>query len=238
LLLEGTRIDERDGAERGLPSERDVEEQAVAVFRRASGAVLAFYSPQNLDRLVTLYRASKRAGRLFVLDLYAAAIAAATGRATIPQENWDGVRVFVPQSQRVRVKGTGEFDRVAAVRSSRIYPEQLNELASSLVITCRSSMLGDLERSRCLSGAEAIWSMWAGYLEQQSGIQLRKRLKRQAIPLTIAHASGHATVADLKRLASALRPERVVPIHTATPERFVELFDRVEFHADGEWWDV
>ncbi len=41
LLLEGTRIDERDGTERGLPSERDVEEQAVAVFRRASGAVLA-----------------------------------------------------------------------------------------------------------------------------------------------------------------------------------------------------
>jgi ribonuclease J len=238
LLLEGTRIDERGGTERGLQSERDVEDQALAVFRRASGAVLAFYSPQNLDRLVTLYRAAKRAGRLFVLDLYAAAIAAATGRETIPQASWDGVRVFVPQSHRVRVKETREFDRVAAVRASRIYPEQLDELASSLVITCRSSMLGDLERSRCLSGAEAIWSMWAGYLEQQSGIQLRKRLERHGIPLTIAHASGHATVADLKRLATALRPERVVPIHTATPERFVELFDCVELHADGEWCDV
>jgi len=238
LLLEGTRIDERDEVERGLASERDVEEQALAIFRRASGAVLAFYSPQNLDRLITLYRAAKRAGRLFVLDLYAAAIAAATGRETIPQASWDGVRVFVPQSQRVRVKETREFDRVATFRSSRIYPEQLNELGSRLVITCRSSMLGDLERSRCLNGAEALWSMWAGYLEQQSGIQLRKRLERHTIPLTIAHASGHATVADLKRLATALGPERVVPIHTATPERFVDLFDCGELHADGDWWDV
>ncbi|MGH3046859.1 MAG: hypothetical protein ACRDNC_07640 [Gaiellaceae bacterium] len=103
-----------------------------------AGPCSPFYSPQNLDRLVTLYRASKRAGRLFVLDLYAAAIAAATGRVTIPQGSWDGVRVFVPQSQRVRVKDTREFERVAAVRSSRIYPEQLNVLASSLVITCRT----------------------------------------------------------------------------------------------------
>jgi hypothetical protein len=29
-----------------------------------------------------------------------------------------------------------------------------------------------------------------------------------------------------------------VPVHTATPERFVELFDCAELHADGEWWDV
>ena len=238
LLLEGTRIHERNDLERGLASERDVEEQALEVFRRASGAVLAFYSPQNLDRLVTLYRATKRAGRLFVLDLYAATIAAAAGRETIPQANWDGVRVFVPQSQRVRVKETREFDRVAAVRSSRIDPEQLSGLGSRLVITCRSSMLGELERSGCLDDAEALWSMWAGYLEEPSGVQLRKRLQRHAIPLTIAHASGHATVADLKRLATALRPQRVVPIHTATPERFVALFDCAELHADEEWWAV
>lgn len=238
LLLEGTRVEERDGDDRGAPSERDVEEQALAVFRRANGAVLAFYSPQNLDRLVSLYRAAKRAGRLFVLDLYAAAIAAASGRTTIPQASWEGVRVFVPQSQRVRVKETREFERVVAVRSSRIYPEQLNELGPRLVITCRSSMLSDLERSGCLNGAEAIWSMWAGYLEQPSGLRLQERLKRHAIPLAIAHASGHATVADLQRLATALQPERVVPIHTVMPERFTELFDCAELRADGEWWDV
>src|SRR5438128_5606394 len=104
LLLEGTRIDERGSGERGAVSERDVEEQALAVFRRAPGAALAIYSPQNLDRLVTLYRATKRAKRLFVLDLYAAAITAASGRETIPQASWRDVRVFVPQRQRVRVK--------------------------------------------------------------------------------------------------------------------------------------
>ena len=35
-----------------------------------------------------------------------------------------------------------------------------------------------------------------------------------------------------------MRPRRVVPIHTACPERYEEFFDDVELHDDGEWWDV
>ena len=238
LILEGTRVDERGSGERGAVSEHDVEEQALAVFRHAPGAALAIYSPQNLDRLVTLYRASKRAGRLFVLDLYAAAITAASGRETIPQASWSDVRVFVPQRQRVRVKETEEFERIAAVRSARLFPEELAALRDCSVITFRSSMLAELDRTECLAGAEALWSMWPGYLERPSGIALRDRLAELGIPLTIAHASGHATVGDLERLVAALRPERVVPIHTATPERFSELFAGAELHADGEWWPV
>lgn len=59
---------------------------------------LVFYSSQNADRLVTLYRAARRAGRKFVIDLYAATIAAATGRDTIPQAGWEGVRVYLPRA--------------------------------------------------------------------------------------------------------------------------------------------
>ena len=238
LLLEGTRIGDNDSHERGALSEDEVEEQALAVFRRAQGMVLALYSPQNIDRLVTLFRAAKRAGRVFVFDLYAVAITAATGRDTIPQSSWPEVRVFVPQSQRVRVKEAGQFERVDGIRESRIYPEELAALADGLVITFRGSMLGELERAECLGGAEAVWSMWPGYLEQPSGVALRDRLTERGIPLTIAHTSGHATVADLQRLVAAIRPERIVPIHTAMPERFKELFGGAELHADGEWWDV
>jgi ribonuclease J len=238
LLLEGTRVADRGSDERGVSSEREVEEQVLELCQRAKGAVLALYSPQNIDRLVSLFRAVKRANRSFVLDLYAATVTAATGRATIPQASWDEVRVFVPQTQRVRVKDSQQFERVAAVRSSRIYPEQLAVLADRLVITCRSSMLGELERAGCLDGAEAVWSMWPGYLEQPSGVALRARLAARGVPLRIAHASGHATVADLARLVAAINPERVVPIHTAMPERFEELFACAELRSDGEWWDV
>lgn len=56
--------------------------------------------------------------------------------------------------------------------------------------------------------------------------------------MEIVHASGHASVADLQALALAINAERVVPIHTAAPERYAELFLNVAIHEDGAWWTV
>ena len=86
LILEGTHV--RAGAVATAPglSEHGVEERCVEIMREAKGIVLACYSPQNIDRVVTLFRAAKRSGRTLVLDLYAASITRATGHLnTIPQ---------------------------------------------------------------------------------------------------------------------------------------------------------
>jgi ribonuclease J len=239
LLLEGTRVSTAGLEGRGLSDERAVEAAALGVFRETDGMVLALYSAQNIDRLVSMYRAAKRAGREFVIDLSTAAIAAATGKTTIPQASWDGVRVFVPLSQRIRVKQRGEFDRVKHLGKSRIYKEELSRQPGRFVLTFRASMMDEIERASCLAGAAAVWSMWAGYLESPAGMRLRAWLERLAIPLTLAHTSGHATVADLQRLVAAMHPERVVPIHTAAPELFSDHFGTsVKLHPDGEWWTV
>jgi ribonuclease J len=84
LLLEGTHVRDGEALAAGL-SEREVEDRCLEVLRETSGMVLACYSPQNIDRVVTMFRAAKRSGRRLVLDLYAAEVAGATGRAdTIP----------------------------------------------------------------------------------------------------------------------------------------------------------
>lgn len=93
-----------------------------------------------------------------------------------------------------------------------------------------------LNEARFFGAAGA--AMWPGYLEAGAGHGLRGWLERHGIPLSIVHASGHATVADLQRLARTINADRIVPIHTAAPERFPELFERVELHPDGEWWRV
>lgn len=176
LLLEGTNI--RDAPVAGGPSETDVEERCVERFKATKGMVLACYSPQNVDHLVTLHRAANRSGRMLVLDLYAAGIANATGAGSIPQADWSTVRVFVPQSQRIRVKRAEAFERTAAVRGRRIFPEELAAQADNLVMTFRASMRGDLDRAACLDGAHAVWSMWPGYLENEPGGRLRDWLGR------------------------------------------------------------
>ena len=111
------------GPQSGVPltdeeSEQDVETTCVQVFRETEGLVLAMYSPQNVDRLVSVYRAAKRSGRVLVMDLYAAELVRALGRDTIPQPEWDGVRVYVPHSQRAGVI------RIRRIRANRLHPLQ------------------------------------------------------------------------------------------------------------------
>jgi ribonuclease J len=235
LLLEGTRLSRV--AEHNT-TEREVEQQLAALCMETMGMVLVFYSGQNIDRLVSVYRAAKRADRILILDLYGAAVAAATERDTIPQASWDGIRVFVPQGQRRRIIESKRFDKIDAVRQHRVFPEQLAEIGPRAVLTMRGSMTRDVERAACLRGAAAVWSMWPGYLDDPSGQLLRAWLAEQEIPLTAIHASGHAAVTDLQELATAFAAERVVPMHTSVPERYAEMFSNVEVHQDGNWWPV
>jgi ribonuclease J len=235
LLLEGTRLTRTSD---GNVTEKDVEDEIAALARSTQGLVLAYYSGQNIDRLVSVYKAARRAGRVLILDLYGAAIAAATGRATIPQADWTTVRVFVPAAQRRAIIETAAFDEIEGIRNSRIFPEELRALAPRAVLTTRGSMTQEIERANCLDGATAVWSMWPGYLEQPGGARVKAWLEQRGIPLRVAHASGHAAVSDLQALAAAISADKVVPIHTEGADRYAHLFERVSVHEDGAWWRV
>ncbi|WP_200925949.1 MBL fold metallo-hydrolase RNA specificity domain-containing protein [Methylobacterium sp. Leaf93] len=132
--------------------------------------------------------------------------------------------VFVPHYQRVRIKQTKRFDLIEAHVANRIFPEQLRAMALLAAFLFRRAMLRDLDRAECLSGATAIWSQWDGYLAQERGLTLQADLTERGIPLLHAHTSGHASIPDLKRLAEAIAPRRIVPIHTFHADRFPVLF--------------
>ena len=236
LLLEGTHV--RPDGDGGSTSEESLERELTRSFRSTDGLALVCYSPQNIDRLVTVYKAARRAERRLVLDLYAATMARATGNPRIPQADWDDVLVYVPLSQRVKVKQSGEFERTLAIRQSRVFPEQLADRAANLVMTFRGSMASELARAGCLIGAHCFWSMWPGYLDGRSCARMREWLADHQIPVTVLHSPGHASVADLQRLASAIKAERVMPIHTSAPNLYESLFENIEQHPDGEWWDI
>ncbi|MDR3413472.1 MAG: MBL fold metallo-hydrolase RNA specificity domain-containing protein [Formivibrio sp.] len=97
-------------------------------------------------------------------------------------------------------------------------------------------MFKDLERTGALAGARVIWSQWEGYLAEGSGANLKADCEARRIPFEIIHTSGHASVADLKRLAAAVSPKALVPIHTFEAEQFPALFENVVLRRDGKWW--
>ena len=148
------------------------------------------------------------------------------------------IRVFIPQAQRVHLVRKNIAPIVDSYRGFRLWPEQLADQASRSVMLFRRWMLGDLERAGALAGARVIWSQWEGYLDEGSGAQLKADCEARGIPFEIVHTSGHASIGDLKRLATAVAPKRLVPIHTFDRDRFPELFSNVVIVDDCHWNEV
>jgi ribonuclease J len=238
MLMEGSSLG-RLRPDQPFPTEREIEERLVEGLR-PPGFVGLCASAQNIDRVVSLYRACKRTGRTLVLDLYALEVLAATGNPNIPQAGWPNFAVYVPEYQRRHIKRTERFDLVDRYKPYRIYRDRLADLAPRAVMLFRSAMLPDIDMvPGAWSGARMIWSQWEGYLSSAANQAFVSRLAERGVPLEVIHTSGHASVADLKRLAEAMAPDVLVPVHTFEGDRFAELFgSNVHRRIDGEWWDV
>ncbi len=237
LLMEGSSLSRLDN-DASFPSEQDMENQLVATFKATTGLAMMHTSAQNIDRIVSLYRACKKTGRTLVIDLYAAAILEATGNDSIPQSSWPRVALFVPESQRRLIKKNGWFDLLDRHKKNRIFRETLHQDPLKYVMLFRQLMMRDLDKAECLDGASFIYSQWLGYLEKGSYTQMEEWLKNRSIAMSHIHTSGHASPVDLKRFAAALDPKALVPIHSFAPEKYAGLFANVVYRDDGEWWDA
>ena len=235
LLLEGTTIGRLDTV---YHTETDLEARFVELFRQTLGMPLVWCSGQNIDRIVTIFRACRKAGRQLIIDMYTAHVLRATGNISIPQAGWNRIKVFLPRSQKLQIRRKQEFALAKSNQSWRIYPEELAGAAPHSVMLFRPSMIRDLEDAGCIDGALVICSVWSGYLREEGARPMLKWLDRHGLPLEQCHTSGHASVADLVKLRNAFPKAPVVPIHTDRPERFTEVFGKVKQRADGEWWDV
>lgn len=246
LLMEGTHVTDPaapasgvDAVYRSAASEADLEGDLATRFRTTAGLPVVASSAQNIDRLVTVYRAARRANRTLLVDLYTATVAQSTGRSTIPQPGFPQLGVYVPNRQRVAVKTSGQFHRTEAIRSVRVFPEHIAADPSRYVVLSSGSTVTELLRQNALKpDGLVVWSLWSGYLSEAAGRRLKEALVTAGVPLVEAHTSGHATVPDLRRLVEAVDPGRVVPIHTDAPDAFAGLFARATPVADGDWWDV
>ena len=237
LLVEGSSLT-RLALDATFPAEAEIEARMTEVLRETEGMALVHTSAQNIDRIVSIFRASRRCGRRVVLDLYAAAILEATGNLNLPQSDWADVALYVPELQRRQIKRGAMFDLLRRHSTNRIFIENLAQDPSRTTLLFRPLHLGDLERAGCLAGARYIYSQWEGYWDAGSYAQVQKLLERYDIPKISIHTSGHASPVDLKRFVKALNPGKVVPIHSFRPDRYPEVFDRVEPQADGQWWPV
>lgn len=236
LLLEGTTLG-RESSD--LPKSEDtIEDELAEIFQATNGIALVHVSAQNIDRMVSIFRACLKTNRTLIVDLYTAEILAATRNPHIPQSDWDRIALCIPYRQRLQIKKTGFFEALERHSTHRIYPEAIAKNPGSYTLIFRELWMRDLERANCLDDACLIHSQWDGYLNENRFLEIDAWRQVHNMPFHQVHTSGHASPTDLSRLAAALNPKMLVPIHSDAPERYNEMYPNVTAYADGEWWEI
>ena len=238
LLIEGTLIGER--SEEPVLSENELIEQFVRVIDETSGIVLVTTAGQNIDRLVTIFKAAKRTNRIFIIDFYVAEIFdRLKSHGDLPQASWQMIRVCYPQLIARRFEKLGLHDLMERHRGNGIRWPRINEIEGKAVMLIRPGFMPNIKRYLTLKGATWIYSMWHGYFEQSESLRnLRNYLKEKDVRIEELHTSGHATISELIDLANALSPKMIIPIHTFYPQKFKDHFSNVRLVDNGEELDI
>ncbi len=235
LLMEGSMPGRGDKV---CADEEDVRRRIEQVLRGNDNITFLFTSSQNIDRLVSAYKACLKTGSVFVIDIYTAFILDKLRKCSknIPQFNWKNIRVKFTKYHADVLADAGYRALLYVYNRRKIDMFEINRNKNRILMLARDNSLfpaivKDIDSTE---GAKIIYSMWEGYLTDG----FKKYCAQKSMEIIPIHTSGHASREDLQTFASALNAKTLIPIHTFEPEEFPGLFENVRVLSDGEIVEV
>jgi len=235
LLLEGSML----GREGQLYKDEDaVELRIMKIFKETKNIAFLSCSSQNIDRLVSAYRACLRTGRTFVIDLYTAFILSKLKKVSngIPQYNSDNMRIKFWKPHADSLSKAGYRDLLYVYNKRKIELLEIAKKKDKILMLVRDNSVFSLTLKELsdITGAKLIYSMYERYLTNE----FKVKCGRKGIEIEHVHTSGHATIEDLKTFADAINPKTLIPIHTFYANNYKDLFNNVKVLKDGEVLEI
>jgi ribonuclease J len=214
LLLEGTSLG-RGG--KPFQNEWNIENSLVRVFQIEGKSNMVYTSGQNIDRIVSIYRACIRTEKIMVVDVYVATVLkemAVFAKIPYPSKVFENVKVIFPYFTSKRLANQGDEKILYQLKNFKIKKEEISSQPDKYVIFVRPSMQKDMEHIAGLDGGNFIYSMWEGYKNKPNTKRFLQYFESKGFSIHDIHTSGHADIDTLKKIVEAIKPENIVPIHT------------------------
>ncbi|HCX64696.1 MAG TPA: hypothetical protein DHN33_05750 [Eubacteriaceae bacterium] len=238
LITEGTIFGRRNEK---IMTEEELETKVVEKAKNINGPILYQSSSQNIDRIVSFYKAALRSKRIFVVDVYTANVLYELRKLgnnlPYPSIEYENIKVFYPY--RITKKIFNEIGKDYAKRFSlfHISREELEKIQKKVIMMVRPSMGRDLEKSDLKDGL-FLYSLWSGYRSNNYQQQFEQQLQNKNFLMDTIHTCGHADLIDIQKLIAGLDPKVVIPIHTMKPNDFLNISKRVKLLEDGVEYTV
>jgi len=225
LLLEGTTIGRKTTK---VKTEIDIENELFEAFSEHKKINLVYVSGQNIDRLVSIFKATQRAKKILVVDVYVAKILKELSKFSklpYPSDSYKNIRVIFSHFSCKKLTAEGNEKIMYQFKKFKITKEEISKQADNIVMLVRPSMKKDLEAINNLHNGNLIYSMWEGYLKTKYTNQFIEYLKSLNFSIYNIHTSGHADIKDLQKMVNAINPKNIVPIHTFEGNLYEKYFN-------------
>lgn len=237
LLIEGTTLGRNNESEL---TERELEEVFHRMVEASEGIVLCQTTGQNVDRILSFYRAAKNCGKIFVMDIYTANLFYELNKILdesqepfpLPSLWRPNVRVFYPVMLTRKMEKLLGGKYASRFRLYRISKKMIGKKQNRIVMMVRPSMLADIKPMK-LQGGSFVYSLWQAYRDKPYQVRFENYLKSIGLKDRYLHTSGHAFEKTIKKVIEGLSPKEIVPIHTFCPETFYEFSQNVSIMQDG-----
>jgi ribonuclease J len=223
-------------------TEDSVEEAIYKTIKDQTNLSFVISSAQNIDRLISVFRACKRTRKILVIDIYTAWILEMARKQSknIPAIEWPEIKVFdhPGQLEKIKDKSFNEFrNRVKDQRTGNAVFKNPSDFV--YFVRCTNKKL--VNKLRTKGTINIIYSQWEGYLKEEHKTFCTDNINTlksdSDIFFQVIHTSGHATVPDLMKFAKAINSNKIVPIHKAFPEKFKTEFEKEGFNNITLWDD-
>ncbi len=206
LIIEGTTLSRKDNMEN--IQEEKLEDIAVEYLDKHKGPAFIMMSAMNIDRVVTAKNIAKRTNRLFLEDIYTADIMTSIGM------DIENTGVFM-------TGGDKQYEKLQRYPDIKIGKKRIAE--THFVMCVRASMKNYLSKLNELMSFEdgvLFYGMWKGYLERPETKEFIEFMESKGVKVHILHTSGHADSMTIKRLIEAVKPGKIIPVHTENAKWF------------------
>jgi ribonuclease J len=258
LIMEGTRLGRNTDETKTQAREDGVKEHCCSEIKDkdAKGLVIVDFNFKDVDRFNTFFSIAEETSRFFVLSPKEALILKAYSedkmlKDEIPKLSHDLIRIYKPRKTKYDPYENDFYDnpnvyfddgtghREPGSPANVWTAEELNENASKSILFLSFYDLNELVDILPPPGSVYIHSRSEAFNEEMEIDQQRLQswLTHFELRLVQSHCSGHASEEEIRKVIEEINPQKVIPIHTEHPERFLdfpEARDKVDLPKLGK----
>ena len=228
LITEGTTLSRPT---KTFQTETSLELALVKSLKTFDGPIYVLQSSMNIDRIVTMYRASKKMKRLFLEELYMAEITSAIGKR-IPNPldpGFNDVKAFITHGYSDTHPRYLLFQKYGKQRIGK------SQIVKQRFMMCVRSSMGNYIKSIMASMPNQkgilIYSIWNGYKQEPTTKAFLELCQQLNVGVIDYHTSGHADETTIIALINHVKPKQIIAIHTENAAWFKQ-FPQYKEEAD------